>query len=126
MSIVSPATHTIAIRRVRWSYADIRWHLLTFVHILGPKHYSYATHRFNTLSIRYVYSQFCISKGFIKYIFFIHNSYVFLIHNSVTEPLGGAGPNWEQFRSAQVPSQLAPRSVELGAGPKWEQYVQLA
>ena len=31
----------------------------------------------------------------------------------------GAGPNWEQFRSAQVPSQLAPRSEELGAGPIW-------
>ena len=27
------------------------------------------------------------------------------------------GPNWEQFRSAHVPSQLAPRSVELGMGP---------
>ena len=40
--------------------------------------------------------------------------------------LGGAGPNWEQFRSAQVPSQLAPRSVELGAGPNWEQLVQSA
>ena len=40
--------------------------------------------------------------------------------------LGGAGPNWEQFRSAQVPSQFAPRSVELGAGPTWEQLVQLA
>ena len=40
--------------------------------------------------------------------------------------LGGAGPNWEQFRSAQDPSPLAPRSVELGAGPKWEQFVQLA
>ena len=25
--------------------------------------------------------------------------------------LGGAGPNWEQFQSAQVPSQLALRSV---------------
>ena len=37
--------------------------------------------------------------------------------------LGGAGPNWEQFRSAEVPSQLAPRSVELGAGPSWEQLV---
>ena len=35
-------------------------------------------------------------------------------------------PNWEPFRSAQVPSQLAPRSVELGAGPNWEQLVQLA
>ena len=35
--------------------------------------------------------------------------------------LGGAGSNWEQFRSVQVPSQLAPRSVELGAGPYWEQ-----
>ena len=35
--------------------------------------------------------------------------------------LGGAGPNWELFQSAQVPSQLAPRSVELGAGPNWEQ-----
>ena len=40
--------------------------------------------------------------------------------------LGGAGPNWEQFRSAQDPSQFAPRSVELGAGPNWEQLVQLA
>ena len=40
--------------------------------------------------------------------------------------LGGAGPNWEQFRSAQVPSQLAPRSVEVGAGLNWEQLVQLA
>ena len=28
---------------------------------------------------------------------------------------GGAGPKWEQFRSAQV--QLAPRTVKLGAGP---------
>ena len=28
------------------------------------------------------------------------------------------GPYWEEFRSAQVPSQLAPRSIELGAiGP---------
>ena len=37
---------------------------------------------------------------------------------SATGPaLGGAGPNCEQFRSAQVPSQLAPRYVELGAGP---------
>ena len=25
--------------------------------------------------------------------------------------LGGTGSNWEQFQSAQVPSQLAPRSV---------------
>ena len=40
--------------------------------------------------------------------------------------LGGAGPNWEQFLSAQDPSQLAARSVELGAGPNWEQLVQLA
>ena len=40
--------------------------------------------------------------------------------------LVGAGPNWEQFRSAQVPSQLAAMSVELGAGPNWEQLVQLA
>ena len=39
--------------------------------------------------------------------------------------LGGAGPNWEQFRSAQVPSQLTPRSVELDAGPDWDQLVQL-
>ena len=33
--------------------------------------------------------------------------------------LGGAGPNWEQFQSAQVPSQLAPRSwasAEKNAG----------
>ena len=34
--------------------------------------------------------------------------------------LGGAGSNWEQFRAAQVPSQLARRSVQLGAGPNWE------
>ena len=40
--------------------------------------------------------------------------------------LGGAEPSWEQFRLAQVPSQLAPRTVELGAGPNWEQLVQLA
>ena len=40
--------------------------------------------------------------------------------------LGGTGPNREQFRSAHVPSQFAPRSVELGAGPNWEQLVQLA
>ena len=33
--------------------------------------------------------------------------------------LGGAGPNWEQYRSAQVPSQFAPRSVELVEGPTW-------
>ena len=31
--------------------------------------------------------------------------------------LGGAELNWEQFRSAKVPSQLATRSVELGTGP---------
>ena len=36
------------------------------------------------------------------------------------------GGNWEQFRSAQFLSQLAPRSVELGAGPNWEQLVQMA
>ena len=35
---------------------------------------------------------------------------------------GGVGPNWEQFWLAQVPSQLAPRSVELGVGPNWEQF----
>ena len=40
--------------------------------------------------------------------------------------LGGAGPNWEQFQSAQVPSQLAPIFVELGPGPNQEQLVQLA
>ena len=40
--------------------------------------------------------------------------------------LGGVGPNWEQFRSAQVLSQLALKSVELGAGTNWEQLVQLA
>ena len=41
--------------------------------------------------------------------------------------LGDAGPNWEQFRSAQVHSQLAPRSVELGAGPsgiKWSNWLK--
>ena len=36
-------------------------------------------------------------------------------------PLGGAGPTWKQFQSAQVPSQLAPRSVEMGTGPNSEQ-----
>ena len=40
--------------------------------------------------------------------------------------LGGAGPNWKQFRSAQIPSQLPPRSTELGVGPNWEQLVKLA
>ena len=40
-----------------------------------------------------------------------------------SEPaLGDAGPNREHFRSAQVPSQLAPRSVELSVGPIWEQF----
>ena len=34
--------------------------------------------------------------------------------------LRNAGPNWEQFRSSQVPSELAPRSVELGVGPSLE------
>ena len=51
------AGHTLVIRRVRCSYADIRWHLLTFLDIPGPKRYSYATHRFNTVSMRYVYAQ---------------------------------------------------------------------
>ena len=37
-----------------------------------------------------------------------------------------AGPNWEQFQSPQVPSQLAPRYVELGAGPNRVQLEQLA
>ena len=32
------------------------------------------------------------------------------------------GPNWDQFHSAQVPSQLATRYLELGAGPNWEQF----
>ena len=36
-----------------------------------------------------------------------------------------AVPNWEQFRLARVPSQLALKSVKLGAGPNWEQLVQL-
>ena len=40
--------------------------------------------------------------------------------------LGGARHILEQFHSAQVPSQLAPRSVELDVGPYWEQLVQLA
>ena len=30
--------------------------------------------------------------------------------------LGGAGHNWEQFRSTQVPSQLAPRVCRIGRG----------
>ena len=34
-----------------------------------------------------------------------------LVYLWVGPALGGAGPNWEQFQSAQVPSQLAPRSV---------------
>ena len=38
--------------------------------------------------------------------------------------LGGAGPSWEQFRLAQVPSQLVPRSVELSAGPNWSNWLK--
>ena len=34
--------------------------------------------------------------------------------------LGGVGPNWEEFWSAQVPSHFAPRSVELDTWPNWE------
>ena len=49
-----------------------------------------------------------------------------IITTIIITDLGGAGPNWEQFRSAQVPSQLAPRSVQLIAGPNWEHLVQLA
>ena len=45
---------------------------------------------------------------------------------SAGQALGGAGPFWEQFRSAQVPSQLARKSVELGEGPNWEQLVQFS
>ena len=55
---------TLVIRRIRCSYADIWWHLLTFVDIPGPKRSSYATHRFNTVSIRYVHAQFSIFVGF--------------------------------------------------------------
>ena len=36
--------------------------------------------------------------------------------------LGGGGPNLDHIRSAQVPSQLAPRYVQLDAGPSWEQW----
>ena len=38
-------------------------------------------------------------------------------HTHTGPALGDVRPNREQFRSAQVPSQLAPRSVDLGAGP---------
>ena len=41
--------------------------------------------------------------------------------------LGDAGPIWDEIRSAQVPSQLAPRSVELGQGPiesNWSNWLQ--
>ena len=43
--------------------------------------------------------------------------------------LGSAGPNyWEQFRSAQVPSELAIRSVEFGArapfGSNWSNWLK--
>ena len=37
--------------------------------------------------------------------------------------LGVVGPNWEQFRSAQVPSQLAQRSAKLCVGPNLEHLV---
>ena len=61
---------------------------------------------------------------------YIHKYFILLAKCSIVplyhwQALVGAGPNWEQFRSAQVPSQLAPRSVVLGAGPNWEQMVQL-
>ena len=38
--------------------------------------------------------------------------------------LGGAGPKWEQFRSAQLPCHLTARSVESGAGPNWEVWLR--
>ena len=96
--IDSYATHTLAIRRVRWPYAGhmldirwhtlvIRWHLLTFAgHTLAIRLLLIPTHRFNT-------AQFCLFQGLfvrMKIILWIviRNSYVSLIRNGVTGPLG--------------------------------------
>ena len=56
------------VRRVRRSYADIRWSYAeyavrtpTYAGIC-PKRYSYATHRFNTVSIRYFRGLFVCIK----------------------------------------------------------------
>ena len=54
----------------------------------------------------------------------IYRLILFILKNMSAGPaLGGVGPNWGQFRSVQVPIQLAPSSVELGVGPNWEQLV---
>ena len=47
------------------------------------------------------------------YIYYIISCVCMYVRMNAGPALGGAGPNWEQFWSAQVPSQLALRSVEL-------------
>ena len=70
---------------IRWHtlvYADIRWHLLTFVVIPGPKPCSYATHRFNTVSILFVYVQYWAFCAYEKY---FKNFHTQLLHFSHTQ-----------------------------------------
>ena len=51
-------------------------------------------------------------------------NYIYIMY-TVRSGLGRCGAQWEKFRAAQIPSQLAPRYVGLNAGHDWEQMVQL-
>ena len=87
----SYASNMLAIRRVRWPYAGhtlakrrVRWpytgHMLVIC-------YSYATHKFNTVSLRTIlYLQGHFMRMKIILCIFIRNSFISLIHNSVTGP----------------------------------------
>ena len=71
----------LVICRVRFSCR----HMLAFVDIPGPKRYSHTTHRFNTVSIRYIYTQFCIYEGFCAYEKYVMNFHTQLLHFSHTQ-----------------------------------------
>ena len=95
--IDSYATHTLAIRRVRWpyaghmldicwTYADIRWSYADICwsyagHTLAIR-YSYATHRFNTVSIRTILP---FSRAFCAYENYFMNCHTQLIRFSHTQ-----------------------------------------
>ena len=73
----SYATHSLAIRRLRWLYAG---NTLVI-------RYSYDTHRFNTVSIQTIlYFQRLYVRIKINFGIFIRNLYVPLICSSVTGP----------------------------------------
>ena len=60
----------------------------------------------------HTYTRTYIRTCVLKYIPYIIYVLKYTDKHAYTGPaIGGAGPNWEQFQSAQVPSQLAPRSV---------------